>query len=106
MDRQSRRRTLDALGKLNEIEAKQYGDPETVTRIEQYELAYRMQISVPEVFDISKEPQAIREMYGAKLGEGGFANNCLLARRLVEKGVRFIQLFDWCWYMHGMSKDD
>src|SRR6266542_2620527 len=65
-----------------------------------------MQISVPEVFDISKEPQAIREMYGAKPGEGGFANNCLLARRLVEKGVRFVQLFDWGWDMHGTSKDN
>jgi len=94
------------LHKLNEAEAKLYGDPETVTRIEQYELAYRMQISVPEVFDISKEPPAIREMYGAKPGEGGFANNCLLARRLVEKGVRFVQLFDWGWDMHGTSKDN
>ena len=106
MDRASRRRSLDALRQLNEAEAKLYGDPETVTRIEQYELAYRMQISVPEVFDISKEPQSIRELYGAKPGEGGFANNCLLARRLVEKGVRFVQLFDWGWDMHGTSKDN
>ncbi|HEU0040182.1 MAG TPA: DUF1501 domain-containing protein [Verrucomicrobiae bacterium] len=106
MDRASRRRSLDTLRKLNEAEAKLYGDPETVTRIEQYELAYRMQISVPEVFDISKEPQSIREMYGAKPGEGGFANNCLLARRLVEKGVRFVQLFDWGWDMHGTSKEN
>ena len=106
MDRESRRRSLDALRKLNEAEAKLYGDPETITRIEQYELAYRMQISVPEVFDISKEPQTIRDLYGAKPGEGGFANNCLLARRLVEKGVRFVQLFDWGWDMHGTSKDN
>lgn len=106
MDRQSRRRSLDALHQLNQAEAKLYGDPETITRIEQYELAYRMQISVPEIFDISKEPAAIRELYGAKPGEGGFANNCLLARRLIEKGVRMVQLFDWGWDMHGTAKDN
>jgi len=106
MDRASRRRSLDALRKLNEAEAKLFGDPETVTRIEQYELAYRMQITVPEVFNISKEPESIREMYGAKPGEGSFANNCLLARRLVEKGVRFVQLFDWGWDMHGTGKEN
>jgi hypothetical protein len=106
MDRDSRRRSLDALRKLNEVEAKLFGDPDTVTRIEQYELAYRMQISVPEVFDIAKEPENIRTMYGAKPGAGGFANNCLLARRLVEKGVRFVQLFDWGWDMHGTNKEN
>src|SRR2546428_14790 len=106
MDRQSRRRTLDALGKLNEIEAKQFGDPETVTRIQQYELAYRMQISVPEVFDISKEPARIHELYGTKPGEAGFANNCLLARRLVERGVRYVQLYDWGWDIHGTGAGD
>jgi len=106
MNRDSRRRSLDALRQLNEAEARLFGDPETVTRIEQYELAYRMQISVPEVFDLSREPEAIREMYGAKPGEGGFANNCLLARRLVEKGVRYVQLFDWGWDMHGTGKDN
>lgn len=104
VDRANRRRSLDALRKLNEVQEKMFGDPETVTRIEQYELAYRMQISVPEIFDISKEPAHIREMYGAKPGEGGFANNCLLARRLVEKGVRFVQLFDWGWDVHGNDK--
>ncbi len=103
MDRESRRRSLDKLRELNEVEAKLYGDPETLTRIEQYELAYRMQITVPNVFDISKEPESIRTMYGAKPGEGSFANNCLLARRLVEKGVRFVQLFDWGWDMHGTA---
>jgi len=106
MDRKSRRRSLDALAKLNEIEAKQYGDPETLTRIQQYELAYRMQIAVPEAFDIAKEPEHVREAYGAKLGEASFANNCLLARRLVEKGVRFVQLYDWGWDMHGTSADN
>lgn len=103
MDRESRRRSLDKLRELNEVEAKLYGDPETLTRIEQYELAYRMQITVPDVFDISKEPEPIRSMYGAKPGEGSFANNCLLARRLLEKGVRFVQLFDWGWDMHGTN---
>ena len=106
MDRESRRSSLDALHKLNEAEAKLFGDPETLTRIEQYELAYRMQVTVPDVFDISKEPDSIREMYGAKPGEGSFANNCLQARRLVEKGVRFVQLFDWGWDMHGTAKDN
>lgn len=106
MDRTTRRRSLDALAKLNELEAREFGDPETVTRIQQYELAYRMQIAVPEVFDIAKEPEHIREAYGAKAGEGSFANNCLLARRLVEKGVRYVQLYDWGWDMHGTAKDN
>ncbi len=106
MSRETRRRSLDTLRELNEAEAQLFGDPETLTRIEQYELAYRMQISVPEVFDISKEPENVRELYGAKPGEGSYANNCLLARRLVEKGVRFVQLFDWGWDMHGTGKDN
>jgi len=106
MSRDSRRRTLDALKALNEAELRQFGDPETRTRIEQYELAYRMQVSVPDVFDIAKEPESIRKAYGAKPGEGGFANNCLLARRLVEKGVRFVQLYDWGWDIHGTGPGD
>ncbi len=106
MSRQVRRDSLNALDKLNEIEAKQYGDPETQTRISQYELAYRMQISVPDVMDISKEPASIQEMYGAKPGQGSFANNCLLARRLVEKGVRYVQLYDWGWDIHGTGTGD
>ena len=104
MDRESRRRSLDALRKLNEAEAKQFGDPETVTRIEQYELAYRMQVSVPEVFDIGKEPANIRELYGAKPGEGGFANNCLLARRLVEAGTRMVSVNFGSWDHHSNIK--
>lgn len=107
MDRSMRRKTLDAIRDINEIHSEQDGDPEIQTRIAQYELAYRMQVSVPEVMDISKEPEAIREMYGAEPGVGSFANNCLLARRLVEKDVRFVQLFDWGWDVHGnaMSSD-
>jgi hypothetical protein len=105
MNGETRRRSLDALKTLNEAEATQFGDPETVTRIAQYELAYRMQMAVPEVMDISKEKQDIVDLYGAKPGEASFANNCLLARRLVEKGVRFVQLFDWGWDMHGTGPD-
>jgi hypothetical protein len=105
MNGETRRRSLDALKTLNEAEAAQFGDPETVTRIAQYELAYRMQMAVPEVMDISKEKQDILDLYGAKPGEASFANNCLLARRLVEKGVRFVQLFDWGWDMHGTGPD-
>jgi hypothetical protein len=106
MDRASRRRTLDALDRLNSLEAEATGDPETLTRIQQYELAYRMQISVPEVFDISKEPRHVLEAYGAKPGEASFANNCLLARRLVEHGVRYVQLYDWGWDIHGTGTHD
>lgn len=98
-----RRETLDAIRDLNETQAAELGHPETFTRIAQYELAYRMQISVPDVMDISHEPNEILEAYGAKPGEAGFANNCLLARRLVEKGVRFVQLFDWGWDFHGTN---
>jgi hypothetical protein len=106
MSRETRRRSLDALAKLNELEAKQIGDPETLSRIQQYELAYRMQIAVPEAMDISREPQSIRDLYGAKPGEASFANNCLLARRLVEKGVRYVQLYDWGWDIHGTGSGD
>ncbi len=106
MSRESRRRSLDALRTLNEAEAAQFGDPETVTRIAQYELAYRMQMAVPEVMDIAKESPEMLAMYGAKPGEASFANNCLLARRLVENGVRFVQLFDWGWDIHGTGAGD
>ncbi|MEI6714774.1 MAG: DUF1501 domain-containing protein [Verrucomicrobiota bacterium] len=104
MSRETRRHTLDALQTINEEEAKLFGDPETLARIAQYELAYRMQASVPEAFDIKKEPEHIRAMYGAEPGQASFANNCLLARRLVEKGVRFVQIFDFGWDMHGTSE--
>jgi hypothetical protein len=120
LDRQGRRQTLDALNRLNQLQAA-VGDPETITRIEQYELAFRMQMSVPEVMDLSREPQHILDLYGARPGfrsaaedavdprpgysgtDASFANNCLLARRLIEQGVRFVQLFDWGWDHHGIS---
>lgn len=101
MDRDLRRLTLDALGELNQLQTQAMGHPETQTRISQYELAFRMQTSVPEVMDISREPQYVLDAYGAKQGESSLANNCLLARRLVESGVRFVQLFDWGWDFHG-----
>ncbi len=101
MDRPMRRMSLDALRDLNEIEGRALGHPETATRIAQYELAFRMQMSVPEVMDISREPKNVLEDYGAQPGGSSFANNCLLARRLVEQGVRFVQLFDWGWDFHG-----
>ncbi|HEV3165232.1 MAG TPA: DUF1501 domain-containing protein [Isosphaeraceae bacterium] len=106
MDRETRRRSLDALRKLNEHELQQFGDPETLTRISQYELAFRMQMAVPEVMDIRQEPETVREDYGAQPGASSFANNCLLARRLVERGVRFVQLFDWGWDTHGTNPGD
>ncbi len=101
MDREMRRRTLDALRDLNEIQAAELGHPETLTRIAQYELAYRMQMAAPEVMDIGKETPETLAAYGARPGEASFANNCLLARRLVEQGVRYVQLFDWGWDFHG-----
>ena len=101
MSRELRRLSLDALKDLNEIQAKELGHPETLTRISQYELAFRMQVSVPEVMDITKEPKHVLEAYGAQPGVSSLANNCLLARRLVEQGVRFVQLFDWGWDFHG-----
>jgi hypothetical protein len=101
MDRATRRLSLDALRDLNELQAKELGSPETATRIAQYEMAFRMQVAVPDVMDVSRETPVIQDLYGARPGAGSFANNCLLARRLVERGVRFVQLFDWGWDFHG-----
>ena len=106
VDRSVRRQSLDTLQRLNELQAKEMGHPETLTRIAQYELAFRMQVSVPEVMDISREPDKILEAYGAAPGRTSLANNCLLARRLVESGVRFVQLFDWGWDFHGTGPDE
>ncbi|MEM9673204.1 MAG: DUF1501 domain-containing protein [Bacteroidota bacterium] len=99
-----RRKTLDAINHINEQEYQEVGDPEILTRISQYEMAYRMQTSVPEVMDIEDEPEYIHQMYGTEPGKASFANNCLLARRLLEQGVRFVQLFDWGWDSHGTDK--
>jgi hypothetical protein len=103
---EARRQSLDALKNLNEVHLKSVGDPEIITRIASYEMAYRMQTSVPELTDISKEPQSIHEMYGTEPGKASFANNCLLARRLVERGVRFVQLYHRGWDNHGTSSQN
>ena len=105
MNGEGRRRSLDALKDLNEMQLKDVGDPETLTRISQYELAYKMQTSVPDLMDISKEPENIRKMYGVEPGKVSFANNVLLARRLLERGTRFVQLFHWGWDQHGDNPD-
>jgi hypothetical protein len=106
IDRDLRRMSLDTLRDLNEMQAKEFGHPETQTRIAQYELAFRMQTSVPEVMDITRESKETLEAYGAKPGDSSFANNCLLARRLVEQGVRYVQLFDWGWDFHGTNPSE
>ncbi|MGR3811042.1 DUF1501 domain-containing protein [Jiulongibacter sp. NS-SX5] len=105
MSRDLRKASIETINKINEKQFQEYGDPETLSRISQYEMAYRMQISVPEVMNINDEPDYIHEMYGTKPGKAAFSNNALLARKLVEKGVRFIQLFDWGWDTHGTSED-
>lgn len=104
MDRNLRKKSIDAINEINRKEFEMVGDPEIVTRMSQYEMAFKMQMSVPEAMDIHKEPAYIHEMYGTRPGESTFANNCLLARRMAEKGVRFIQLFHWGWDSHGAGK--
>ncbi|MEN9021241.1 MAG: DUF1501 domain-containing protein [Verrucomicrobiaceae bacterium] len=106
VSRSMRRAALNALGNLNEMTHASVGDPETVTRIAQYEMAFRMQMSAPEAMDISSEPTSVQEAYGTTPGKESFANNCLLARRLAESGVRYIQLFDWGWDTHGSNKSE
>jgi len=104
MSRNIRKNSINAINEIEKLQYNEYGDTETLSRIAQYERAFEMQVSAPEALDISKEPEYIREMYGAVPGEASFANNCLLARRLAEKGVRFIQLYDWGWDMHGVNR--
>jgi len=106
VDDQSRRDSLDLLKSLNQDHLTASGDPEIATRINSYEMAYRMQSSVPDLVDISHEPPSIHELYGTEPGKKSFANNCLLARRLVERGVRFVQLYHRGWDHHGTSSHD
>ena len=101
VDDRLQRESLDTIRELNQTRLDAIGDPEIATRISSFEMAYRMQSSAPDLMDISKEPQHILEMYGAEPGKSSFANNCLLARRLVERGVRFVQLFHEAWDQHG-----
>lgn len=103
VDKNLRRMSVDLINQLNNIQHQDLNHPETLTRMKQYELAYRMQDAVPEVMDISKESPKVLEAYGAKPGTGSLANNCLLARKLVESGVRFVQLYDWGWDFHGTN---
>ena len=96
-----RRRMLDSLGRLNQRQLDEIGDPETQARIAQYEMAFRMQSSVPELMDVSREPQHVRDLYGTEVNRPGtFAASCLLARRLAERGVRFTQIFHRGWDQH------
>jgi hypothetical protein len=101
ISRDLKKSTIDAINKINKEEYLKYADPEILARINQYEMAYRMQIAVPEVMNIYSEPENIKQMYGVEPGKESFSNNCLLARKLVEEGVRFVQLFDWGWDSHG-----
>jgi hypothetical protein len=97
--------SIDAVNRLNQKQYAAVEDPEIQTRISQYEMAFRMQASVPDLVDMSKEPASVLDLYGAKPGDGSFASNCLLARRLAERGVRFIQLYHRDWDHHGSVKD-
>lgn len=105
IDRDLRKASIEAINDVNRETYNETGDPEILSRISQYEMAYRMQITAPEVMNIENEPAYIHEMYGTKPGKACFANNVLLARKLVEKGVRFVQLFDWGWDTHGTDAD-
>lgn len=101
IDRALKEKTIKAINDVNHAHFLEFNDPETLTRIAQYEMAFRMQISVPEVMNINNEPDYIHQLYGTTPGKASFANNCLLARKLAEQDVRFIQLFDWGWDSHG-----
>ncbi len=106
IDEQLQRDSLDAIRDLNEMKLTEVGDPEIATRINSFEMAFRMQGSAPELMDLSREPKSILEMYGAEPGKASFANSVLLARRLVERGVRFVQIFHEAWDQHGnLTKD-
>ena len=99
--RSLRRDMLDAIDKINQRTYQTFGNPETITRIAQYEMAFRMQMDATDAMDIHKESDSVRAKYGSKPGESSFANNCLVASRLAERGVRFIQLYHWGWDSHG-----
>jgi len=106
VDAAARRRSLDLMRDLNETHLATAGDPEIETRINSCELAYRMQTSVPELMNVADEPEHIHRLYGTEPGKNTFANNCLMARRLVERGVRFVQLFHRGWDTHGSGSSD
>ncbi len=106
VDREMQRDSIDAIRKLNERRLGVVGDPEIATRINSYEMAFRMQTSAPELMDLSKEPKHMLELYGAEPGKTSYASSCLLARRMIERGVRFVQIFHEAWDQHGnLTKD-
>jgi len=105
MDRSLRKASIDAINEVNRVTYEEMGDPETLSRISQYEMAFKMQIAVPEVMNIHDEPAYIHELYGADPSVSSLANNILLSRKLVEKGVRFVQIYDWGWDTHGTGPD-
>jgi hypothetical protein len=104
IDRAHREASIEAINNINQLSYDEFKDPEILTRISQYELAFKMQATVPEVMNIADEPESVHEMYGSDPNKSVFANNALLARKLVEKGVRYVQLFDWGWDTHGTSE--
>ena len=106
VDEQLQRDTLATVNSLNKMKLNESGDPEISTRISSFEMAYRMQSSAPDLMDFSKESQATLDMYGAQPGKPSFANNCLLARRLIERGVRFVQLYHEAWDQHDKLVED
>ncbi len=106
VSRELRRRELDALAELNAERSAVCGDPQIAARIAQYEMAFRMQASVPDLMDLSKETAETLALYGATPGEASFASHCLLARRMLERGVRFVQLYHWGWDSHGTGPND
>ncbi len=106
VSRALRRSELDTIDEINRRSYAEFGNPETITRIAQYEMAFRMQMDASDVFDIHKESASTLAAYGCKPGEESFANNCLVARRLAERGVRFIQLYHWGWDSHGSNSNE
>ena len=106
VDPEIQRDSLDTLGRLNRMRFDAVGDPEIATRISSFEMAFRMQSVAPEVMDIEREPRHVLEMYGAKPGKPSFANTCVLARRLIERGVRFVEVFHEAWDQHGNLVND
>lgn len=105
ISRDLRRASIEAINDINAQTYDEFKDPETRARMSQYEMAFRMQITAPEVMNIDDEPEYVHKLYGTQPGKACFANNALLARKLVEKGVRFVQLFDWGWDTHGTGAD-
>lgn len=104
ISRDVRKEAIVTINELNRLQHQDIGDPEILSRISQYEMAFRMQMTVPEAMDISRETEATHTLYGTEPGQTSFANNCLLARRLVERGVRFVQLFHRGWDSHGSNE--